>query len=256
MAWEGGAVPVIAAAPSIVTQTAQTAASTAAVAGLQQVWQGAGQSFFGEAGQALTGNLAGSAVNIALNSALGSEVAGPGGFNLTSGATVLASTVTPFVTTSVAAGINQSISNSLQNAGPFAGVLSGVSTSLVNAAVGGITDAIFGGAVGGFAEDYKSFPGGSASDPDADYGGIAYTRTDVTFSIQPANQGPQAFGDTSFAFPSSLTTLPFGELASMPLLAGNETADVLKSSAMVGGLSQASANISSSNFDASLNLGF
>jgi hypothetical protein len=234
MAWEGGAVPVIAAAPGIVTQTAQTAASTAAVAGLQQVWRGAGQSLFGQAGQALTGNLAGSAVNIALNAALGSEVAGPGGFNLTSGATVLASTVTPFVTTSVAAGINQSISNSLQNAGPFAGVLSGVSTSLVNAAVGGITNAIFGGAAGGFAEDYKSFPGGSDSDPDADYGGIAYTRTDVVFSIQPANAGPQSFGDLSAAFSDSLTSLPFGDLVSADFGVEYPALNDFKSGAMQG----------------------
>jgi hypothetical protein len=253
MAWEGGPVPLIAAQQGVVTQIAQTAASTAAVAGLQQVWQGAGKSFFGQAGQALVGNLAGSAVNIALNSALGSQVAGPGGFNLTSGATVLASTVTPFVTTSVAAGINQAIGNSLQNAGPFAGVLSGVSTSLVNAAVGGITNAIFGAAAGGFASDFKSFPGGSPSDPDADYGGIAYTRTDVTFSIQPANQGPQAFGDKSFSFPASLTQLPFNELASMPLLAeGNESANLVKNLSMRGGISKAPA--SSSNFRTDISL--
>jgi len=259
MAFEGGPLSVIGITPSVVTQTAQTAASAAAVAGLQQIWQGAGQSFQGQAGQALVGNVAGAAVNVALNSALGTQVAGPGGLSLDSGANLLASTITPFVTSTVAAGINQSISNSLQNAGSFAGVLSGVSTSLANAAVSSVTSAIFGGgggAAGGFASDFKSFPGGSDSDPAADYGGIAYTRTDVTFSIQPANQGPQAFGDTSFAFPSSLNTLPFNELASMPLLAGNATADVLKSSAMAGGLSQAAAGVSSSNFNPSLNLGF
>lgn len=235
MAFEGGPLNVIGITPSVVTQTLQTAASTASVAGLQQVWQGAGQSFFGQAGQALTGNLAGSAVNIALNAALGSEVAGPGGFNLTSGATVLASTVTPFVTTSVAAGINQSISNSLQNAGPFAGVLSGVSTSLVNAAVGGITNAIFGGAVGGFAEDYKSFPGGSDSDPDADYGGIAYTRTDVVFSIQPANAGTQTFGDQSFDYSTVATDIGLGTLNGDVFGAGSPySVDAMKSSIMEG----------------------
>jgi hypothetical protein len=215
MAWEGGPVPLIAAQQGVVTQIAQTAASTAAVAGLQQVWQGAGKSFFGQAGQALAGNLAGSAVNIALNSALGSQVAGPGGFNLTSGATVLASTVTPFVTTSVAAGINQAIGNSLQNAGPFAGVLSGVSTSLVNAAVGGITNAIFGGATGGFASSYRTFPGGDEDDPDADYsegGGSSYTLTDVLFALQPANLGPQAFGDASFDYSTVATDLGLGTL--------------------------------------------
>jgi hypothetical protein len=232
MAFEGGPLSVIGISPSVITQTAQTAGSASAVAGLQQVWQGAGQSFFGQAGQALTGNLAGSAVNIALNSALGSQVAGPGGFNLTSGATVLASTVTPFVTTSVAAGINQSINNSLQNAGPFAGALSGVATSLVSQAFGGITNAIFGAAAGGFASDFKSFPGGSPSDPDADYGGIAYTRTDVTFSIQPANQGPQAFGDLSAAFSDSFTTLPFGDFVNADFGVDYPVIDAAKSGAM------------------------
>jgi hypothetical protein len=197
---------------------------------LQQVWQGAGQSFFGQAGQALAGNLAGSAVNVVLNTALGTEIAGPGGISLDSGANVLASTITPFVTSTVAAGINQSINNALQNAGPFAGVLSGVATGLVSQAFGGLTGAI-GGAAGGFASDFKSFPGGSPSDPDADYGGIAYTRTDVTFSIQPANQGPQAFGDLSFDFSTVATDIGLGTLNGDVFGVGSPTSvNALKSS--------------------------
>jgi hypothetical protein len=252
MAWQGGPLDVIGITPSFVTQTLQTAGSAAAVAGLQQVWQGSGKSFYGQAGQALTGNLAGSAVNIALNSALGSQVAGPGGFNLTSGATVLASTVTPFVNSVVAAGINQTISNSLQNAGPFGGVLSGVATSLATQVFGGVTNAIFGGAAGGFASDFKSFPGGSDGDPEADYGGIAYTRNDVVFSIQPANQGPQFFVDKSFTFPTSLTQLPFNELTAMPPLAGgNESANLVKNLSMRDGVSKAPI---SSNFRTDISL--
>jgi hypothetical protein len=236
MAFEGGPLSVIGITPSFVTQTLQTAGSAAAVAGLQQVWQGAGQSFAGQAGQALTGNLAGSAVNIVLNSALGTEVAGPGGVSLDSGANILASTITPFVTNTVAAGINQNINNALQNAGPFAGVLSGVATGLVSQALGGLTGAIS-GAAGGFATDFKSFPGGSPSDPDADYGGIAYTRTDVTFSIQPANQGPQAFGDLSAAFSSSLTSLPFGDLVNADFGVDYPAINDFKSGAMLGDFS-------------------
>jgi hypothetical protein len=253
MASEGGPISLIGINASVVTQAAQTAVSTAAVAGLQQVWQGAGKSFFGQAGQALTGNLAGSAINIALNSRLGSQVSGPGGLKLDSGANLLASTITPYVTTSVAAGINQSISNSLQKAGPFAGVLSGISTSLVNQAFGGITNAIFGGASGGLASSYKSFPGGSDSDPKAS--GDAYTLDEVVFSIQPANQGPQTSGDTSFAFPSSLTQLPFKELTSMPLLAPNATADAIKQGAMTNAIGKKafSSNLSG-NFNTSLSL--
>ncbi len=250
MAFEGGPLSVIGINPSIITRTAQTAASAAAVAGLQQVWQGAGKSFFGQAGQALTGNLTGSAVNIALNSELGSQVAGAGGLKLDSGANVLASTITPYITTSLAAGINQSINNSLQKAGPFAGAFAGVSTTLVDQAFGGITNAIFGGAAGGFATSYKSFPGGSDSDPSAS--GSAYTLDEVVFSIQPANQGPQAFGDTSFTFPKSITMLPFNELSSMPLLAGDKTANVLKSSSMVGGLSKKSPSVSNFRTDITL----
>jgi hypothetical protein len=231
MAFEGGPLSVIGITPAVVTQTLQTAGSAAAVAGLQQVWQGAGQSFAGQAGQALAGNLAGSAVKVVLNTALGTEVAGPGGISLDSGANILASTITPFVTSTVAAGINQSINNALQNAGPFAGALSGVATSAVSQVLGGLTGAIS-GAGGGFATDFKSFPGGSPSDPDADYGGIAYTRTDVTFSIQPANQGPQAFGDLSAAFSDSLTSLPFGDLVSADFSVDYPAIDAAKSGAM------------------------
>ena len=91
MAFLGGAVSTIGA--SFITQTATQAAS----AGFTQVFQGSGQSFFGSAGQALAGNLAGSAVNIALNSVLGTQVTGPAGIQLDSGANLLA---TPSLLTS------------------------------------------------------------------------------------------------------------------------------------------------------------
>ena len=122
MAFLGGAVSTIGA--SFITQTATQAAS----AGFTQVFQGSGQSFFGSAGQALAGNLAGSAVNIALNSVLGTQVTGPAGIQLDSGANLLATTLTPYVTSSVAAGINQSIQKSLHSAGDFGPVLSTLAT--------------------------------------------------------------------------------------------------------------------------------
>jgi hypothetical protein len=236
MAFESGPLSTLGISASVITQTAQTANSAAAVAGLQQVWQGAGKSFFGQAGQALTGNLAGSAVNIALNSRLGSQVAGPGGIKLDSGANLLASTITPYVTSTVAAGINQTINNSLKNSGRFAGVLSGISTSLVNQAFGGITNAIFNGAAGGFASSYKSFPGGSDSDPDAS--GSAHTLDEVVFSIQPANQGPQAFGDASFALSSSITKLPVKDFTKVPFNANNYTANLLKGQSMLNNVAK------------------
>ena len=257
MAFQGGPIPTLGITPSFLTQLGTATIQTGVGAAVGQVWQGAGQSFFGSAGQALVGNLAGSAVNIALNSALGTQVAGPSGLNLTSGANLLASTITPYVTSSVAAGINQTIQQSLQSAGPFGAALSTLGTGLATQIFGGLTNQIFGDATPGLgaAANYKMFPGGGV-EPSSDYGGVAYTLNDVVFSIQPANQGPQAFGlNQAINFPKSITTLPFSQLTSMPLLAGNETANKLKKSAMVGGIGQKafSTNLSS-NFNTKLSL--
>ena len=212
MAFEGGPLATVGITPSFVTQLATQTASSGIPQALGQVWQGSGQSFFGSAGQALGGALAGSAVNIALNSALGTDVVGPQGLSLTSGANILASTITPYVTSSVAAGINQSINNSLKSAGPFGPVLSNLGTTLTNQVFNGVSNAIFGAT--DTATNYKMFPGGGGEgEAPADYGGSAYTLTDVTFSLQPANQGPQAFGDFSAAFdPKFGTKVPFGDL--------------------------------------------
>jgi hypothetical protein len=242
MAFEGGAINVIGVTPSFLSSLGTQTAQNGVVQGLGQVWQGAGQSFFGSAGQSLAGNLAGSAVNVALNSALGTQVAGPQGLKLTSGANLLASTITPYVTSQVAAGINQSIQKSLKSAGPFGPALSTLGTGLVNQATQGLTNAIFGGASpgagGGNATNYKMFPGGGG-EAAADYGGSSYTLTDVVFSLVPANQGPQQFGlDQATNFPKSLTTLPFKDYTKMPLLSGNDTLNTLKKSSMSNQLSQ------------------
>lgn len=257
MAWQGGPIPTLGITPSFLTQLGTATIQTGVGAAAGQIWQGAGQSFFGSAGQALVGNLAGSAVNIALNSALGTQVAGPSGLNLTSGANLLASTITPYVTSSVAAGINQTIQQSLQSAGPFGAALSTLGTGLATQVFGGLTNQIFGDATPGLgaAANYKMFPGGGG-EPSADYGGSSYTLSDVVFSIQPANQGPQAFGlSQAFNMPLSVTKMGFNQLTSMPLLAGNETANTLKKSAMVGGIGQKafSTNLSSS-FNTKLSL--
>jgi hypothetical protein len=237
MAFEGGPLSTLGITPGFVNNLAQQTASTGVTQALGQVWQGSGQTFLGQAGQALTGNLASSAVNVAINSELGTQISGPGGFPINTGGNFLASTVTPFVTSSVAAGINQNIQQSLQSAGPFGTVLSGVATGLVSQVFGGLTGGVANlGGIGAMGQNYKMFPGGGG-EPPSDYGGSAYTLTDVTFSLQLANQGPQAFGDAqAVSFPKSLTTLPFGEVTSMPLLAGSATANTLKQSAMVGGL--------------------
>lgn len=213
MAFTGGPLSTIGITPEFVTGLATQTASSGVQQALGQVWKGSGQSLLGSAGQSLGGALAGSAVNIALNSVFSTSVPGPSGFNLNSGANILASTVTPFVTGAIAGGINQQIQSSLANAGPFGSALSTLGTGLVNQAFGGIANSIFGAATpGAGGANVKMFPGGGG-EPDADYGGVAYTLTDVVFSIQPANQGPQASGDYSAAFdPSFGTKLPFGDL--------------------------------------------
>ena len=241
MAFEGGALNVVGITPSFLTTLATQTAQNGVTQGLGQIWQGAGQSFQGSAGQALAGNLAGSAVNIALNSVLGTKVAGPQGLNLTSGANLLASTITPYVTSQVAAGINQSIQSALQSAGPFGPALSIAGTGLVNQAFQGLTNSIFGGATAagnGNTINYKMFPGGGG-EPSSDYGGASYTLTDVVFTLRPANRGPQQDGlEKATNTPKSATTVPFNNLTKMPFLSGNTTANVLKKSSMNGKLFQ------------------
>ena len=234
MAFEGGPLNVIGITPSFLTQLGTQTAQNGVVQGLGQIWQGAGQSFLGSAGQALAGNLAGSAVNIALNSVLGTQVSGPQGLSLTSGANLLASTITPYVTGNIAAGINQSIQKSLQSAGPFGPALSTLGTGLVNQAFGGIADAIFGGSSPGSGENYKMFPGGGG-EPPADYGGRAYTLNEVVFSIQPANQGPQAFGlDQAGNFSPTSTTMSWNDSLGTNLNTSSASINGLKYGSMTG----------------------
>ena len=250
MAFQGGPLSVLGITPAFRTQLATATAASAASMGVRQVWQGAGQSFLSSAGQALAGNVAGSAVNIALNSALGTQVAGPGGLNLTSGANVLASTITPFVTSAVSAGINQNIQQALQSAGPFGSVLSQIGTGLVSQAFGSITGQIAGGAT--FGQNYKMFPGGGGEDP-SNYGGRAYTLSDIVFSLQPANQGPQQFGlSQAFDTPFTATKISFTQAANLPITAGSPTANALKQASMgfgdVKNLSYDPAKISTARY--------
>lgn len=224
-----GAVSTVGITGSFFTQLATQTASSGVAQALGQVWQGSGQSFFGQAGQALGGALAGSAVNIALNSAFNTAVPGPQGFSLNSGANILASTITPYVTSSVSAGINQNIQKSLQNAGPFGPVLSGIGTGLVNQATQGITNAIFGAATPGSGTNIKMFPGADDSDPSSSYKDNLYTLTDIVFSLKPAYQGPQSEGDAqAINSPTTGTTVGVGEVAgagNMPSGPGSSATD-------------------------------
>ncbi len=243
MAFQGGTLSTLGITPSFLTQTATQAVST----GLTQVYQGSGQSFFGSAGQALAGSMAGSVVNIALNSALGTRVTGPNGINLDSGSNLLASQITPFITSQVAAGINQNIQKTLQSAGAFGPVLSTASGELVNQFFGGLTNNLAAntaaaGAVDGWGQ--KTFPG-AGDEPPADYGGgNAYTLgsngSDVVFSLQPANQGPQNFGlNQSINDPASQTFVPYDHFTNPAFKLPNTTADALKFAAMDNNLTTA-----------------
>lgn len=211
MAFQGGPLSLIGISPEFLTGLGTTTSSSGVAQATGQIWKGSGQNFFGSAGQGIAGGLAGSAVNIALNSAFGTDVVGPQGLSLDSGSNLLASAITPQVTGAVSAGINQQIQQSLQKAGPFGSLLSNIGTGLVNQAFNGLTNSIFGASSAGTKENYKMFPGGGKDgETPADYSGVAYTLTDVVFSIQPANQGPQAFGSTASS--KTMTTLPWGDL--------------------------------------------
>ena len=240
MAFQPGRIPTLGVTPSFITGLATQTASSGVPQAVGQIWQGSGQSFIGQAGQALGGGLAASAINIALNGTLGTSVVGPQGLSLTSGSNLLASVVTPYVTGALAAGINQNIQQSLTTAGPFGPVLSNFATGITNQVFSGISNNVLGAT--STVTNYKMFPGGGG-EPPSDYGGSAYTLSDVVFSLQPANQGPQAFGDEqAISFPKSATKLPFNQLTSMPLLAGSPTANLLKKDVMVQGLSRATVS--------------
>ena len=144
MAWTGAALITVGITPQLIVGLATQTASSGVPQAIGQVWNGSGQNFFGSAGQALGGALAGSAVNIALNSVLGTNVVGPQGLPLNTGANILASTITPFVTGAVAQGINQTIQQSLQSAGPFGPILSNLGTGLINQAFNGLAGNLLG----------------------------------------------------------------------------------------------------------------
>lgn len=230
MAFQGGVLQTIGITPQFVSQLGTVSASSTGT----QLFQGAGQTFYGQAGQTLVNNVASNAINIGLNSQLGTSVASASGFDLSNGANLLASTITPALTGALAGGINQSINSALKNAGSFGSVLGQVGSSLVNQAVNTLTNNIFGDALGGGSAPSKLYPGGGG-EPPSDYNNIAYTLEDIVFSIQPANQGPQTFGlSNAFNDPKSITSIPADQFLKTPFNVNNYTASTLKLGAMKG----------------------
>jgi hypothetical protein len=238
MAFLGGLLKTVGITPERVVGLATQTASSGIPQAIGQVWKGSGQTFYGSAGQALGGALAGSAINIALNSLQGTNVVGPQGLPLNSGANILASTITPFITGATAAGINQSIQQALKSAGPFGPLLSNLGTGLINQAFNGLAGNILGNT--SLARDYKMFPGAkTGGEAPADYGNRAYTLDDVVFSLQPANQGPQAFGSAAATnTPFSATKIPVDQYlkSDFNIKNFNYASDALKNISMLNGV--------------------
>jgi len=254
MPFQGGPLNMIGVPPSFTTQTVTDTISTSTT----QVFQGSGQSFFGGGGQNMIGNTSGSFINVALNSALGSGITGPGGLGLASGSNFLAPEITSFVTGAVASGINDTIGTALSSAGDFGSILStgmGLLGGLGGGGLGGLAGGLggLGGGLGGLAGGLgglggglgggpsgfssKTFPG-AGEEPQAFYSsGQAYTlgsnAVDVLFSLQPANKGPQLFGlNQAINDPLSATTSPFSSFVSPDISAPNAIADSVKFEAM------------------------
>ena len=253
MAFTGGPLNMVGIVPSFTSNLGEQTSSLGVVQAQNQVWQGAGQAFSGGPGQPLTGDLTGSPINIALNT---DSVSGLNGLDV--GNNVQAPSLTKFLSGTQAFSLNNQLGDSLGAAGAFGSLLSLGGSAALSAASGALSG--LGGSVGAGAGalvgavNYIMFPGGGG-EGGANYSDVPYTLQDVTFSLQPANRGPQSFGsESATSFPKTMTTLPFNEYTSMPPLAGSPTANALKSSSMVGGLSKATfvPSVGSQNFNTSL----
>lgn len=199
MAFEGGQIPVLGlSGQQLVQQVAGSALQSVPL----------GYSPFG-------GLAAGGAevlLNVGLSSVLGQQAAGELGFNLDSGATFLASQVTPFLSSTVANLASTEISRSLSSLGPLGSTLGTLGGSLASAAATSIVNGLFGTSIGGGLGSLfggggvaaetggasKAFPGAGA-EPKANYGRFVYNPgtngPDVVFSIQSAaSSTPQAAG--------------------------------------------------------------
>jgi hypothetical protein len=231
MSFTGGPIPTLGISPSYDFNTASTLLYGS---NENQVYQGSGQSFQGEPGQYLTGDLGQSAVNVAVNPKLGQSITTQSGVSLFSGNNALASTLTSLMSSGLSFEANQNIGKALSSAGGFGPILSQLGGLFGGGGAGGSTNP---SATQGDSWGQKAFPG-AGDEPKADYaGGGPYTLgtngSDVVFSLQPANKGPQSSGlDKSINDPASSTTVPKGDLTKPYVSAPNPTADAAKSATM------------------------
>jgi len=254
MAWTGGEIPVVTITPGLaVGQTAQTATQNTYQQQnkstlLNQVFQGAGQTFAAAAGQAV--GLAGgnTAIQVAVATAASRTIKSLGtGFDLTKGLNIAATSLTSSIPGIVSSSLNQSIAKSLASAGQFAPLLTTVATNLTQSLVGGVVNGLLGngqgvggllgGTPGGSGENYKSFPGAGQNESKADYGGGgAYTLGlnggDVVFSIRPAGSGAQSTGLALGQNPATFTTNPVTDITGMTVGVGRN----FKTSQVTNGL--------------------
>ena len=235
-AFQGGVVPTVGIEPQFISQAGAVAASTFGT----QLFQGAGQTFYGQTNQQIINTAANSAINIALNPSLGSLISAISGYNLSNGSNYLASAILSGISGSLAEGINRSIFSALGSAGSFGSIIGQLAPGGISNIINSLTNN-----TSNFDNSGPTllFPG-AGNEPPADYGLNNYTNREVVFSIQPANAGPQSFGlDNSINFPNSITTLPFKDLINMQPLSPNAVANGIKYASMFGG-----AGFNSSSF--------
>jgi len=219
MAFEGGSIPLVAVSPQFTGNTTATQFNSVTpnqvTSLVNQVYQGAGQSFLAGQGQAVVTSSTLNFVNVGVSQEINQEVEKVSGLNLGTGQNYLASALSTQVTSYLSTLINASIYNSLRSAGQFGPELSSIGTSLIsegfNIILGGLGFGIFNR---GFST--LTFPG-AGDEPPADYsGGNSYTLQDIVFSLQPANQGPQSSGlQNAINDPKFSTTLSFNEFSSV-----------------------------------------
>ena len=222
MAFTGGPIPLVAVLPQFTGNTVETQLTSVTpnqiTSLVNQVYQGAGQSFLAGQGQAVVTSNTLNFINVGVSQEISLEVEKTSGLNLGSGQNYLASALSTQVAAYLSALINANISNSLRSAGEFGPELSSIGTSLIsggfNLILGGLGFGIFGG---GFST--LTFPG-AGNEPPADYsGGGSYTLQDIVFSLQPANQGPQSSGlESAINDPKIATSLSFNQFSSVSYL--------------------------------------
>jgi len=222
MAFEGGSIPLVAVSPQFTGNTTATQFNSVTpnqvTSLVNQVYQGAGQSFLAGQGQAVVTSSTLNFVNVGVSQEINQEVEKVSGLNLGTGQNYLASALSTQVTSYLSTLINASIYNSLRSAGQFGPELSSIGTSLIS---GGFNIILGGLGFGIFNRGFSTltFPG-AGDEPPADYsGGNSYTLQDIVFSLQPANQGPQSSGlQNAINDPKFPTTLPHNEFSSVSYL--------------------------------------